>query len=182
MNPQEAFSFLLGVFFNLAIILAMTRFLLQLVGADFYNPVSQFVVRATNPVLGPLRKLIPPGRQFDGASLVAVLVLIVAQVYVEFLLRHGGTPPGQILLLWSFNSLGSWVLGYFFVAVIIRVVLSWIMQDPRHPFFMIVNQITEPLMAPARRVLPPMGGLDLSPILVLIALQFLMVLFFAGPR
>ncbi len=180
MNPQEAFTFLLGVVFHLAIILAFTRFLLQMVGADFYNPLSQFVVQATNPVLAPLRRIMPPNRQVDFAALLVTVVLIVAEVWLlDFLMRFGVHPSGQQLLLISFNSLGSFVLGYFLVAVIVRVVLSWIMQDPRHPFFVLVAQITEPLMAPVRRIMPPMGGLDLSPIVVLLGLQFLMILFFS---
>ena len=177
MNPQGAFAFLLGFIIDLYIFLVLTRFLLQLVRADFYNPVSQFVVRATNPVLLPLRKMIPGFGGVDVASLVAALVLILLKLVLLTLLFTGGfsADPLQLLIV-LFREIARLLLSYLFWAVLIRIVLSWIAPDPYNPVVQVIAQITEPVMAPARKLVPPMGGLDLSPMLVMVAIYFLQVL------
>lgn len=177
MNTQGAVIFLIRTLLDLATFLILIRFLLQLVKADFYNPISQMVVRLTNPVLEPLRKLIPAKNLVDGAALVMILVLIVLKALLIIKLQGMTTvAPAHVLLL-TIHSLAHLLLNFFFWAVLISVLLSWVLPDPYHPFAQIVRSLTEPVMAPARRILPPMGGLDLSPILVLFAIQFLMVLF-----
>lgn len=178
MNPQGAFTFLLGYAFDAYIFLVLTRFILQAVRADFYNPISQFVVRATNPLLVPLRKVIPGWGGIDVASLVLTVILIIVKILVILWLSgFGGMPGIAPLILVGVRDLASILINYMFWAILIRVILSWIAPDPTQPFTRIMIQITEPIMAPARRILPPMGGLDLSPILVLLFLQFLQILF-----
>ena len=178
MNPQGAFLFLLGFVIDLYIFLVLTRFLLQLVRADFYNPVSQFVVKATNPILMPLRKIIPGYGGMDVAALVAVVALIVFQLVLVSLLAMGALrfSPLQLLVV-TVTELARLLLDYLFWTIILRIVLSWVAPDPRNPVVQLVGQITEPVMAPARKLLPPMGGLDLSPIIVLLAIQFIQILF-----
>ncbi len=176
MNMQGALQFLIGTLLDLAAFLMLTRFLLQWVKADFYNPVSQMIVRFTNPLLMPLRKILPSSNTFDFASIVMVLIIIVVKVvFLSYLV--GRQPTGAVLLVVSLHSLASMLLNYIFWAVLIRVLLSWVSPDPYSPFVQIVTQLTEPVMAPARRLIPPMGGMDLSPILVLFAIQFLMIAF-----
>jgi YggT family protein len=178
MNPQGAFLFLLGFAIDLYIFLLLTRFLLQLVRADFYNPLSQFVVKATNPLLMPLRKLIPGYGGVDVAALVAVVALIVIKLVLISLLVHGALRFNALqLLVFTVTETARLLLNYLFWAIILRIVLSWISPDPRNPVTLVVGQITEPVMAPARKILPPMGGLDLSPIIVLLLIQFVQVLF-----
>ncbi|MCH8542194.1 MAG: YggT family protein [Alcanivorax sp.] len=177
MNPQGAMTFLIDVVINLFIFLLLTRFILQLVQADFYNPLSQFVVKATNPVLTPLRKLVPGTSIVDVASLVMVVVLIILKVVMLVSLSGQGVPPVPQMVIFALRSLASLMINYLFFAVLIRVILSWVAPDPYNPFTAIMTQITEPVMAPVRRVMPAMGGLDLSPLVVLLGLQFLMVLF-----
>ena len=178
MNPQGAFLFLLGFVIDLYIFLVLTRFLLQLVRADFYNPVSQFVVKATNPVLTPLRKIIPGYGGMDVAALVAVVALIVFKLVLVSLLAMGALrfSPLQLLVV-TVTELARLLLDYLFWTIILRIILSWVSPDPRNPVVQLVSQITEPVMAPARKLLPPMGGLDLSPIIVLLAIQFIQILF-----
>ncbi|MCK5874971.1 MAG: YggT family protein [Alcanivoracaceae bacterium] len=178
MNPQGAFLFLLGFVIDLYIFLVLTRFLLQLVRADFYNPVSQFVVKATNPILTPLRKIIPGYGGMDVAALVAVVALIVFKLVLVSLLAMGALrfSPLQLLVV-TVTELARLLLDYLFWTIILRIVLSWVAPDPRNPVVQLVGQITEPVMAPARKLLPPMGGLDLSPIIVLLAIQFIQILF-----
>ncbi|WP_111657877.1 YggT family protein [Isoalcanivorax indicus] len=177
MNPQGAMTFLIDVAINLFIFLLLTRFILQLVRADFYNPVSQFVVKATNPVLTPLRRMVPGSSTVDVASLVMVVVLIILKTVLVVVLNGQGVPPVPALVIYALRSLASLMINYLFFAVLIRVILSWVAPDPYNPFTAIMTQITEPVMAPVRRILPPMGGLDLSPLVVLLGLQFLMILF-----
>lgn len=176
MNPQGALEFLISTVLELAAFLMLTRFLLQWVKADFYNPVSQMVVRFTNPLLMPLRKLLPANSNLDFAALAMVLVLIIAKaVFLTWL--AGFSFNGPVLLLVSVRGLASMLLNYLFWAILLRVLLSWVAPDPYNPFVQIMAQLTEPVMAPARRILPPIGGLDLSPILVLFLIQFLEVMF-----
>lgn len=177
MNTQGAFAFVVSTIFDFLIFLVLTRLLLQLVQADFYNPVSQFVVRVTNPVLEPLRRLLPVSRLVDVASIVGVLALILVKVLVLVWLGGGRISFNAYLLLYGLQTLAHLLLSYFFWAVLIRVILSWVAPDPYNPIVRLVAEITEPVMAPARKILPPMGGLDLSPVLVLLGLQFLMILF-----
>ena len=177
MNPQGAFAFLLGFVIDLYIFLVLTRFLLQLVRADFYNPVSQFVVRATNPVLLPLRKLIPGFGGVDLASLVLAFILILLKLVLLTLLFTGGFSADPLeLVIVLFREIARLLLSYLFWAVLIRIILSWVAPDPYNPVVQVLGQITEPVMAPARKLLPPMGGLDLSPMLVMVVIYFLQVL------
>ncbi len=177
MNTQGALAFIVSTVFDFLIFLVLTRLLLQLVQADFYNPVSQFVVRVTNPVLVPLRRLFPANKLIDVASIITVLVLILVKILVLVWIGGGRIPLNAYLLLYGLQTLAQLLLSYFFWAVLIRVILSWVAPDPYNPVVRLVAEITEPVMAPARKILPPMGGLDLSPVVVLLALQFLMILF-----
>lgn len=179
MNPQGAAVFLLDFLFSVYIFIVLTRFVLQLARADFYNPISQFVLRATNPLLVPLRRIIPGYRGLDIASLVLVVLLIIAKVLILTMIQFGGLPSGigLQLLVYTLRQLASLLLNYVFWAVLIRVILSWVAPDPSNPVARVVVQVTEPIMAPCRRLLPSMGGLDLSPMIVLFGVQLLKILF-----
>lgn len=178
MNPQGAFLFLLSYAFDVYIFLVLTRFLLQLVKADFYNPVSQFVVKATNPPLKPLRKVIPGYGGIDIAALVLVMALVILRILLFLFINTGSLAVNPLtMLLVTVQQTAGLLLNYIFFAVLARVILSWVAPDPYNPIVRVIAQITEPVMAPARRLLPPMGGLDLSPIVVLLGVQFLRVLF-----
>lgn len=177
MNPQGALLFLVNFAIDLYIMLLLTRFLLQLLRADFYNPLSQFVVRATNPVLMPLRKVVPGYGGADVAALLAIVALLLGKILLLSLLAYGGLRfSAAQLLLMVVTGLARLLLDYLFWAIILRIVLSWVAPDPRNPVVLVVGQLTEPVMTPARRLLPPLGGLDLSPMLVLLAIHFLRIL------
>ncbi|MEY1660703.1 YggT family protein [Isoalcanivorax beigongshangi] len=179
MNPQGALFFLLTTAIEVYAFIVLTRFILQAVRADFYNPISQMVVRLTNPVLNPLRALLPSRGNIDLASLACVLLLVALKVVVMILLSGAplGAQAAGPIVLYAVRSLGSMIINYFFFAILVRVILSWVAPDPYHPFAAIMTQVTEPLLGPVRKVLPNLGGLDLSPLVVLLGLQFLMVLF-----
>ena len=180
MNLQGAVIFLLNFAFSVYSFLVLTRFVLQLARADFYNPISQFVLKATNPLLMPLRKIVPGYGGVDVASLVLLVLLVVVKVLVIGLLSFGVVLPVAVLLQTSLLGLAGLILDYVFWMVLIRVILSWVAPDPYNPVVRVIVQITEPIMAPVRKMLPPMGGFDLSPMLVLLGVQFLKVLFGLG--
>jgi len=167
--------FLVQTLFGLFTAIVLLRFLLQLVRADFYNPISQFVVKATTPILRPLRRLIPGYAGMDLAALVlAWLVKTIELLILAMILAP------QISLLgapaWALPELMSLMLNIFIFAVFVRVILSWLNPDPYHPAAVLLSSLTEPVMRPARRMLPPIGGLDLSPMLVMIGLVLLKML------
>jgi len=173
----DAGELLVTVVFGLYIFAVLLRFLMQLTRASFYNPVAHFVVILTNPPLKPLRRLIPG---LFGIDIASVLLLLVLQ-FTEFALlswMRGSDPSMAALLLASVVELLRLTLYLFMFAIIIRVVLSWISPYGlrNNPAGDLLVSLTEPLLRPARRWIPPLGGgLDLSPIAVLLGLQLLLL-------
>ncbi|MDO9619629.1 MAG: YggT family protein [Pseudomonas sp.] len=170
---NTAAVYILQTIGSLYLLIVLLRFILQLVRADFYNPVSQFIVRATHPLLKPLRKIIPSLAGLDLASLVlAILVQLLLMAVTLLLLGYGLDNPLQ-LLVWSIIGVTALFLKVFFFALIISVILSWVAQGSHNPTAMLINQICEPLLSPIRRTLPSMGGLDLSPIVAFLLLNLI---------
>jgi YggT family protein len=170
---STAAVYILQTIGSLYLLIVLLRFILQLVKADFYNPLCQFIVRATHPLLKPLRKVIPSFAGLDIASLVlAILVQLVLMALVLLLMGNGIGDP-LLLLVWSIIGVTALFLKVFFFALIISVILSWVAQGSRNPAAELVSQICEPLLAPIRRVLPGMGGLDLSPIVAFLILNLI---------
>ena len=167
--------FLVQVLFGLYATLVVLRFLLQLMRADFYNPVSQFIVKATKPLLNPLRRVIPGVSGMDIASLVlAWLVLGVQQVAILALAGAGLQIAAAALL--AIPELISLIINIFLFAILIQVIISWINPGSYNPVLSLIHSLTEPLLAPVRRRMPDMGGLDLSPMVVIIGLVVLEML------
>jgi len=166
-NPVE---FLINTLFSLYILTIMLRFILAAVRADFYNPVSQFLVKVTNPLLLPLRKLIPAIGKVDTSSLVLMLVLQMASFGLIALLRGGQISLGALVIL-SIAELVGLLLNVFLFAIFIQVILSWVNPGTYNPVVSLLYSITEPVLRPCRRLIPPMSGMDLSPLVALIAIQ-----------
>jgi len=169
--------FLVQALFGLFTAVVLLRFLLQWVRADFYNPVSQFVVKATTPVLRPFRRLIPEYAGLDPAALVLAWLVKACELGIVALLTLPQVNPLGALA-WALPELVDLTLTIFIFSVLIRAILSWFNPDPHgsHPLAGLLDSLTEPVMRPARRVLPPSGGLDLSPMLVMIGLILLKML------
>lgn len=172
---MTATVFLIQTVFGFYILAVMLRFLLQCVRADFYNPLVQFLVRITNPPLLPLRRIIPGYRGLDLASVVLAFVLQLVEVLLIALLFDRALGVGGLLLL-TVMELLKLLINIYLWGVIIQAVLSWINPDPYHPAARVLAQLTAPLLRPARRVLPPISGVDLSPMLVVVALIFVSLL------
>lgn len=171
-NPVQ---FLIDTLFGLYILVVMLRVLFQLVRADFYNPVSQFIVRMTNPPLVVLRRFIPSVAGIDTAAIVLLLALQMVNLVLIAALK-GASVGLFAVFVWSLAELVSLLINLLIFAIIILVILSWVNPGVYNPAIGLLSSITEPLLAPARRMLPPVSGLDLSPLVVLIGLQLLKML------
>ena len=168
----EALIYIIQTLGSLYLLIVLLRFILQLVRADFYNPLSQFTVKATQPLPKPLRRFIPSIAGLDTASLVlAVLVQLLLMVVTLSLMGFNPVSVIPQLLVWSLIGVTSLFFKVFFFALIVSVILSWVAPGSHNPGAQLVNQLCEPLLAPFRKLLPNLGGLDLSPIFAFIALN-----------
>lgn len=175
MNLTGALIYLVSTLTDLYVTAILLRLLLQWVRADFYNPLSQFLIKITNPVLVPARRLIPSIGKLDTASVVVMLLLELLQLVIINLL--GKTEFGfQFLFLFAIQKLLIALLLTYFVLIIARVIVSWIANKSQHPLIPLIYQLTEPVLRPISKLLPPMGGIDLSPLFALIALRALLLL------
>ena len=168
----STFFELIRIVGGLYIMAVLLRFLLQLVKADFYNPISQAIVKITSPLLNPVRKLVPGVGGLDMASLVLALVLQIALVYLLLTLQHGMAPFEQVLI-YSLKELAMQFLNIYFYSLIIIAIASWVASGSHNPGLMLLYQITEPLTGRIRRFIPPMGGLDFSPMVLLLVIYTL---------
>ncbi|MDX2456813.1 MAG: YggT family protein [Gammaproteobacteria bacterium] len=171
-NPLE---FLISTLFSLYILTVMLRFILGAVRADFYNPVSQFLVRITNPLLLPMRRVIPSFRQYDTSALLLMLVLQLVSLVIVIMLR-GVSVPFVTLLLVAIGELVILAFNVFIFAIVIQVILSWVNPGNYNPVNALLSGITRPVMGPIQRLIPPVSGIDLSPLVALIGLQVLKML------
>lgn len=167
--------FLIGTLFDLYLMVVILRIWLQLARADFYNPFSQFVIKATDPCLRPLRRIIPGWGGIDNAAIV--LAFLVALIKLSLINLIAGAPFDVVqLLIASLMTLLGETFNIVFWVLIIRALLSWVSQGGHNPIEAVLHQLTEPMLAPIRRILPPMGGFDLSILVLLIGLQFFSLL------
>ena len=167
---MSALIFLVKTFSDLYLLCFLFRVLLQAVRADFYNPISQFIVRVTNPLVKPARRLLPPAGGFDLPTLVVLIILEL--VFTIVLLALVGYQPGIGQLIWLvLFRLIALTLWSYTICILVYVILSWFAQASYSPIAMLLGHVVEPVLRPARRLLPPIGGLDLSPLIVLILIQ-----------
>lgn len=167
--------FLVQVIFGLYATLVVLRFLLQLTRADFYNPLSQFIVKATKPVLNPMRRLIPSVGGLDTASLVLAWIVITVEQLLIIAIKGFGFAPVAAMLL-AIPELIALIINIFLFAIIIQVIISWINPGTYNPVVGLINSLTAPLIDPVRRRMPDFGGLDFSPMVVIIGLVLLEML------
>jgi YggT family protein len=172
---SDAGLFLVDTVLGLYILIVLLRFLFQLTGVDFYNPISQFIVKASNPPLSRLRRVVPGLWGIDFAAIVLLIVLEGVRIGITVLLI-GQSPQLAGVLVLSIAELLKLAVYIMVFSIFIRALLSWVSMGKPHPMLQLLYSFTEPLMSPARRILPAMGGLDLSPIMVFIALMLILKL------
>ncbi len=171
----NAAQILIGFIFSILVGLVVLRVLLQLVRANFHNPICQFLYKATNPVLMPLRRIIPAWRRLDIAGVVLAWVLLVLKRVLIFAMI-ASVPSFAGLAVIAFADLIGFTLMIVLILIIVRVILSFVASDSYHPVVPLVFQLTEPIMKPVRKRMPALGGLDLSPIIILLAIFLLQAL------
>jgi len=162
--------FLIDTTFSLYLFALVLRFLFQWSGADYQNPLSQFLIRITHPPLKFLRRFIPSFGRIDTAALALMLALQMLSDALIFLIQ-GGMPSMAFVAIWSLAQLLELVLNVYFYAILIRAVLSWIGPIAYNPAVSLLYSLTEPLLQASRRLLPASGGMDFSPIIPIIGIQ-----------
>lgn len=168
---MQSINYLLDLVFDIYLMVVLLRIWLQLARADFYNPMSQFVVKATNPVVAPLRRVIPGFAGIDWSCVL--LALIVASLkWAVLMFFNSGAISWVNMPLLALLSVVKQAGSMLFWVLLIRSILSWISQG-RSPIEYTLLQLTEPLLAPIRRVIPAIGGLDLSVLALFVALNFI---------
>ncbi len=164
----------LGGLYLLAVLL---RFLLQIARADFYNPLSQAVVKITDPVVRIFRTIVPGYRGVDFSSLVLALVVEATLIMALIFLYGYQMPAISSIITWALAGVIFFVINIYYWAIIASIIMSFVMMFSGnmtpHPALQLVWQLTEPVMRPIRSVLPSMGGLDFSPIFIFIGIQLL---------
>jgi len=175
---QEIALFLTNTLFSIYISLVMIRFMLALFKADFYNPISQTIVRFTNPPLVFLRRFIPPIGKFDSSAIVLMILLQMTELWLRTLIMDQSVTFFALFVV-SFIELiklGIWI---FIIALIVQALISWInpgMYQMQNPMAAILNSLTAPLLKPIRRMLPRTGMIDFSPMLAIMLLYILLII------
>lgn len=162
--------FLIDTVVSLYILAIVLRFLFQWTKADFYNPISQFLVKITHPPLKLLRKFVPSVGKIDTSSIVLALAL---QMTADFIILavQGEMAGIAILVLYAFKQLIELTLNIFVFAVFARALMSWFDPGNYNPASSLLQSLTEPLLGLCRKIIPDLGGIDLSPLAALVALQ-----------
>jgi YggT family protein len=173
---MHALVYVVQTLFSLYQAVLLLRLLLQLGRADFRNPIAQAIVKLTDPVIKPLRRALPAMGRVDTASVVAILLSVAVELAVVNLLLNVGMPGSSLLLRDLATYLLELVLKTYLVCIILYAVLSFVSQDQRTPAQSMLATICEPLLAPVRKHIPPIAGIDLSPLWVCIAIQALLIL------
>ena len=172
---SDAALFLVDMILGIYILLVLLRFLLQLARADFYNPISQFIFRATNPPLVRLRRFIPRLLGIDLAALALLIAMEALRISLTaLLLGHNPKFAGVIFL--SLGELAKLAAYTVIFSILIRALLSWFSNGLQHPITRLLGSFTDPILHPVRRILPVTGGIDLSPPVVFIAMMLILKL------
>lgn len=169
--------FLVHTLFMLYLIIVVLRFLLAWVKADFYNPLSQFLVTATNPVLIPLRRLIPSIGSLDTASIVLMLTVKVAELALLAALSGIALNLPVFLVVAVFQII-ELIVYVFIFSIIIQAIMSWVSPGTQHygnPVATVLHSLNDPLLRPVRRIMPHTGMIDLSPLVVIIGLNVVLI-------
>ena len=171
---MNALIFLIETLSRLYLLTFLLRLLLQVARGDFYNPISQFIVQITNPLVVPARRIIPSVRRFDMPTLVVLFVLQLLVMIVLAGLRGFSLQIDTLLWLTIFGLL-QLTIGTYLFCIFIYVIMSWINQS-WHPLSVFLGQLIAPVMQPARRLLPATGGIDISPLITAIFLWAALIL------
>jgi YggT family protein len=158
------------------------RFLLQAVKADFYNPISQFILKATNPILIPVRKVVPGFGGFDIAALVVLVSVELVAITLSLIMTNYSPLPIPNIAIWALLGSVGLFLKLYFWGILIMIISSWLAPQSQNPALLLIRQIVDPVMKPIRSMLPDMGGIDLSPIIIFLSIQVCEVILISMAR
>ena len=173
---MTALIFIVDTLLSLALFVVLARLLLQWVRADFRNPIAQAIVRLTNPLILPLRRVLPPIYKVDTASVVAVILVAIIKRGILFALTGYGTPGLEVWLQAIAVELVQALLRTYFYAILLYALLSLVAPAGYSPLQSVLASICEPILRPFRRLIPPIAGIDLSPLWAVIAIQAILLL------
>ncbi len=171
-NLANISIFLVQTFVGLYFMMIVMRFLMQISRVDYYNPICQAIIKITDPIVRPLKRALPTVRGVDSATLLAALIVQLAAIALIMLIT-GNPTFHPTYIAWALLGIFSTIIDIYFYALIIMVIASWIAPNSNHPVLGLIYQLTEPVCAPMRKLLPPMGGLDFSIILVFVAITMI---------
>lgn len=168
-------TLLVDVIFSLYIGAVLLRLLLGIVRADFHNPLSQFLVKVTNPVLMPMRRFVPAFGSIDTSAVLLAYVLTLIKTTL-LLLLSSIEPPFPAILFFAIGELIKTTIWIFIIALIIQAIISWVGNTHGNPVMPLVNSLTNPLISPIRKVVPLIGMMDLSPMVAILGLNILLII------
>jgi YggT family protein len=170
---QHALLFLTNAAFDFYLFILALRLVLVFVGSNYFEPITQSVIKLTQPVVNPLRRYIPNVGRFETATIVIIFVLEIIKFFLVSMLKYG-LPNVLGLFFLSLGDVLHFIIQIFFYAIILQAIISWL--QPFSPINRLLYQITAPIMQPLRRYIPPVGGFDITPIPALIILQLLLII------
>ncbi len=171
---NNAGLFLVNIVFDLYLFVLCGRLLLAWVRADYFNPLTRFIIKLTDPIITRLRRILPNHRNLEISTLVFILFLEIIKLLLLSLLLDT-MPDITTLLFLTTLSVLKLILSTFFYAILLYAILSWI-QPGYSPVAQILSQLSSPILRPLQRAIPPVAGFDLTPLFALILLQLIMIL------
>ncbi len=177
---EQALFFLMKTVIDVCFFFFLLRFMFHILRIDFYNPFSQFIFKVTNPILIPLRRVIPPHPKVDFGAFLILIFLKAFEFTITCLLKLHAAPSMLSLLIWPIGELISQMINVFFFAILLLVLQSWLNPKNFNPLTTVLIQLTEPVLAPAKKLVPTIAGIDVSPMIAIVILKLLDILL-AGP-
>ena len=173
----QAIIFLVKLFFDIYILALILRYLLTIVRVDSLNPLSTLIMKVTNPLLKPLRRTIPGYFGIDWASIISLFLVQAIEIILVALIITGGIPAFSGLTMLTIAYLLRTILYIYLFIIIIQVIISWINPHAyNNSIIKIMYQISMPVLRPTRKLIPSSGGLDFSPLIILVIINLLMIL------
>lgn len=169
---NNAFLFLVNTLFNVYLFILCIRLILAWVGADYHEPLTQFIVRFTNFIVKPLRRYVPNFRDLETSTLILILAIEAIKFFFLAILSFG-LPNIFGLLIFAFADTLRLFITTFFYAILLQAIISWI--QPQSPINYVLTKFCSPVLRPLQRIIPPINGFDITPIPAFIILQLLII-------